>query len=99
MRIIDQEGFYAWFSKQTDAYSRRVFTFAIDWADLMEAELAAGKELKDIARPCADKADTDGITGAMAHMAQCVLKIHWVHGKDLDALNVARSPMFTVEIG
>lgn len=70
-------------ANNTDAYGRRCFTYAADWASLMESELAAGKELKDVAKETSHKADTDGITGFMYGKAVSILAHVWEHGEAL----------------
>lgn len=66
-----------------DPYSRRCVTYAEDWGRLMQAEMAKGKALKDIAEPTSHQADTDGITGFMYGAAVSMLAECWVHGEEL----------------
>lgn len=68
---------------QTDAYSARIVSFSEDWANLMEDRMAKGEVIKDIARPTASEADTDGITGYMYGCAVRALSNFWVHGEAL----------------
>lgn len=64
-----------------DAYSNEVVMFSERWADLMEVELAAGKNLEDIADEAGSKADINGITGFMYGCAVRGLSTFWVHGE------------------
>ena len=67
----------------SDLYSRGVVDYAEAWADLMEAEMAAGKQLVEIAHEASDRADTDGITGFMYGCAVSALAKFWFHGEEL----------------
>ncbi len=78
-----EEKYAEWYAKNDDPYGRRCFTYAEEWAALMEAEMAAGKELKDIAQATGRSADTDGITGFMYGMAVQILSVSWEHGEEL----------------
>jgi hypothetical protein len=71
-------------ANNTDPYGRRCFTYAADWAALMEQQMAKGKKLEDIAEATSQKADTDGITGFMYGMAVSILRDVWKHGADLN---------------
>lgn len=85
MQLIEQkkEEYKAWFDKNDDPYSRRCFTYAEQWAELMEQEMATGKRLEDVAKECSHIADTDGITGFMYGAACSILSKVWVHGEQL----------------
>ena len=72
-----------WREKNADPYGRRCFTYAEEWADLMEARLAAGEPIEKTAKETANAADTDGITGFMYGMAVSILSKAWVHGEVL----------------
>lgn len=67
----------------TDPYSNRCVTYGEDWANLMEKEIAEGKQLKDIAKATSHTADTDGITGFMYGAAVSGLSHFWLHGEEL----------------
>ena len=60
-----------------------VVSFAKKWAELMEAEITAGKDIKDVAQETAYKADDDGVTGFQFSTAVIVLSNYWVHGEQL----------------
>mgnify|MGYP005841759513 CR=1 FL=1 len=64
-------------------YGLAIFRFAERWARLMEAELAEGKTLSDIASATADEADIEGISGFMYGAAVCELANAWKHGEAL----------------
>ena len=66
-----------------DPYGNRVFTYADDWAKLMEAHIDAGIKLEDCADRDSHDADTDGITGYMYGAAVSVLAHCWLHGEEL----------------
>lgn len=63
-----------------DPYGARIYSYALDWANLMEAEIANGKKLEDVAEETSHVADTDGITGFMYGAAVSVLAQVWLHG-------------------
>ena len=69
--------------KNTDPYGARIFSYAEDWANLMEKEIANGKQLEDVAYETSHMADTDGITGFMYSMAARFLASVWKHGEQL----------------
>jgi len=79
-----------WFDKNDDPYSRRVFTYAEDWAKLLEARIADGATDAQVMRVIVDHADadshtadTDGITGFMYGAAVSVLSKAWIYGEQL----------------
>lgn len=99
MRFVETENniavFDKWLEKNTDAYGRRVFTYARDWANIMEqifdADTEREHQLKDIISKTSHFCDWDGITGAMYGMAMSILKNCWYYGdllKDCDGFNV-----------
>ena len=49
----------------SEPYGHRILTHAEEWADLMERDMAEGKELETIAKQRSRDADTYGITGFM----------------------------------
>lgn len=68
--------------KNSDPYGGRCFTYAEDWADLMEAQMASGDALADCAKETSHKANTDGITGFMYGVAAAILSRCWIHGEE-----------------
>lgn len=90
MELKDREKYEGWKAKQADsddptgaAYGMACFTYAEQWADLMEAGMAEGKKIEDIAKDTSHEADTDGITGFMYGMAVSILSRCWIHGEEL----------------
>ena len=83
MEIIDHKRWYEGKEKNTDAYGARIFSYAEDWANLMEDRLAEGANLQDVAADCAREADTDGISGFMYGAAVATLSKCWKHGDQL----------------
>jgi hypothetical protein len=83
MRIRDQEFWDKGIEANTDPYGARVFSYAKDWAELMEARMDAGEKLEDVADATSHEADTDGITGFMYGAAVSVLAKSWEHGEQL----------------
>ena len=84
MRVKDIEKYRYWKEKNKDEYSKEVFDYAERWAELMEKEIAKGKEIKDIYDSCSEEANLTGITGAMNFSAAAVLIKCWVHGEELE---------------
>lgn len=68
-----------------DGYSKGVVDFGERWADLMEADIAAGKTVAQSAPEASSQADTDGITGFMYGAAVSALSHFWEHGDALRA--------------
>lgn len=83
MKIVNQSEYDAWKAKQSDAYGARIFSYAEDWAKLMEAHMADGVALETCADADSHIADTDGITGFMYGAAVQVLAKSWIHGEQL----------------
>lgn len=70
-------------ANNTDPYGRRCYTYAADWAHLMEAEIAKGRTVEACADETSHAADTDGITGFMYGVAVSLLSQCWAHGEAL----------------
>ncbi len=66
-----------------EPYGHRVMTYAEDWANFMEREIAAGKTVAECATATSREADTDGITGFMYGCAVSILSKVWAHGEEL----------------
>lgn len=86
--MIIKQGFEAEYQKFLEANSRDGYNFAAvqfmgRWADLMEAEMASGAALPDIAERTSCQADTDLITGVQYGCAVSGLAKFWVHGDEL----------------
>lgn len=83
MKIKDKEGWEKGLANNTDPYGRRCYTYAEDWANLMEARMAKGETIAQMAKSTSHEADTDGITGFMYGMAVKILSHVWDHGEAL----------------
>ena len=70
-------------AKNKDFYGAGIFRYAENWADLMEKEMADGKDIIDIADRTSHEADTEGITGFMYGAAVAILSSCWAHGEKL----------------
>lgn len=68
---------------QGDGYSKAVVDYAERWARLMQAHLAEGSALVDIAAEDSHTADVDGITGFQYGCAVQILAQCWAHGEEL----------------
>jgi hypothetical protein len=68
----------------SDAYGRRCYTYAAEWARLMEKVMAEhGGTVAQCAKTTSHLADTDGITGFMYGAAVSILADCWEHGEEL----------------
>lgn len=83
MQISNQDFWDKGIVANQDPYGNRCFTYARDWADLMEPRIANGDKLEDIAESTSHQADTDGITGFMYGAAVWILSQCWIHGEQL----------------
>lgn len=83
MQIKDEAGWKRGLANNQDGYGRAIYAYAERWADMMEAEMARGAKLADIAKELSHKADTEGITGFMYGAAVSVLAGFWQHGEEL----------------
>lgn len=70
-------------AQKENAYGLRVFSYAKDWAELMEARMVLGEKIVDIAKETSREADTDGITGFMYGVSVSILAECWKHGEGL----------------
>ena len=57
--------------------------FAARWAHKMEARIAAGEKLEDIAKAASHDADLEGVTGFMYGWAVAQIARVWAHGEAL----------------
>lgn len=60
-----------------------VVAYAERWARLMQAEMANGQNLEDVAGTMSEEADLEGITGLMYGCAVSTLAHYWKHGERL----------------
>lgn len=70
----------------TDPYGACVVQFAEAWADAMEAKMAEGAALADVAKATGSEVDNRpefGITGFMYGCAVSMLSRCWAHGEEL----------------
>lgn len=83
IEIVNAEAWESWTSKNTDPYGSACVRYAEKWARLMQSEIAAGKNLEDVADDTSRRADTEGITGFMFGAAVAMLTGAWKHGEAL----------------
>lgn len=83
MELKDEATWQKGLANNQDAYGARVYSYAKDWAELMEKGMAEGAKLEDIADSTSHTADYDGITGFMYGAAVSVLSHVWKHGEQL----------------
>jgi len=90
MQISDQDYWDKGLAANTDPYGRRCFTYAEDWANLLEKRIASDATEPQVMRIIVDHAeedshtaDTDGITGFMYGAAVSILSHCWTHGEQL----------------
>lgn len=85
MKFLDgkEEEYQRWKNKNSDPYSLRCFTYAEEWANLMEKEIIKGERIEEVADRCSRVADYDGITGFMYGCAVSILSKYWIYGKQL----------------
>jgi hypothetical protein len=92
MKLIEgnEDEYSKWRKKNSDPYNRRCFTYAEQWADLLEARIpiaATPEQARSVIEAFADHdsdvADTDGITGFIYGVAVSILSSVWIHGEHL----------------
>lgn len=83
MKLKDEAGWNEGRAHNQDGYGKAIFDYAEAWADLMEARLADGAKLEQIAEQTSHEADAEGITGFMHGAAVTVLAHCWEHGEEL----------------
>ena len=66
-----------------DPYGSGVTRYAARWANYMDARIANGEQLSDIADDASREADKEGITGFMYGCAVSILSQVWKHGEEL----------------
>jgi hypothetical protein len=80
------------------SYCRGINTYAERWALLMQAEIAAGKPLQQVADATSRQADIAGLTGQMHHVAVCLLVNCWKYGDQLAAWYGDRNPWAIIRL-
>ena len=83
MKLRDEAAWKSWVENNRDDYGAACVQYAEKWANLMEAKLAEGSKLEDIAKQTSHDADTEGITGFMYGCAVSMLAEAWEHGEQL----------------
>ena len=83
MTLRDAEGWKKACDANKDGYGGAVMTYAERWARMMEARMAKGERIADIADECSHLADEEGITGFMYGAAVSTLAAVWIHGETL----------------
>lgn len=83
MEFSDESAWQQAVDTETYPLSRAILEFAERWARLMQAELANGQKLEDIAGATSVEADTEGITGFMYGAAVSTLASTWKYGDQL----------------
>jgi hypothetical protein len=83
MTLRDPESWKKANEANPDGYGGAIMTYAERWARLMEARMAKGERIAEIASECSHLADEEGITGFMYGAAVSVLAGVWVHGEAL----------------
>lgn len=82
--VSDQNAWELWLKNNSDGgYGECIMRYAARWANLMEAKIAEGAKLEDIANETSHEADLEGITGFMYGAAVSVLASCWEHGDQL----------------
>lgn len=81
--IVDKQAWDTYADNTSDLYVQAILRYAARWAAAMEREMAAGKQLDDIAERTGHEADLEGISGLMASIATTVLVRVWEHGSAL----------------
>lgn len=81
--LLDAEGWRKTVEINDDPYGSCAVMYAARWANMMEARMAEGATLEDIAKATSHEADTEGITGFMYGCAVSILSQVWIHGEQL----------------
>jgi hypothetical protein len=83
MTLRDADGWKRSCDANRDGYGGAVMTYAERWARMMEARMAKGERIGDIADECSHLADEEGITGFQYGCAVGILAKVWIHGEAL----------------
>lgn len=83
MTLADADGWGKAKAANSDPYGGAVMTYAERWARMMEARMAKGERIADMADECSHLADEEGITGFMYGAAVSTLARVWKHGEAL----------------
>lgn len=83
MTLLGAEGWRKAREANSDGYGGAVMSYADRWARMMEARMARGEQLSEIADECSHIADLEGITGFQYGCAVSTLASVWIHGEAL----------------
>ena len=83
MKLKDETGWNKAVAANNDPYGSCCIRYCEAWANLMEAYMADGATLEDIAKKASYEADHEGITGFMYGCAVGLLSHVWEHGEAL----------------
>jgi hypothetical protein len=86
MQVDNQQGWKDW---QEDG-DPKVVAFAQRWAELMEARIAQGATVSEIANETMLQANTDKLSVDGLYQASQILTYVWEHGSALQAWKVER---------
>ena len=81
--LTDPDGWAASVAANSDPYGAVAIRYAAVWASMMDAEIAKGAKVADIAKRTSHEADDEGITGFMYGCAVSLLSKVWTHGEEL----------------
>lgn len=79
---VEQE-YGEYVEKNSDPYGKATVEYSERWADRMEAHLAEGTDLEDIAKEASHEANIEGISAFMYGCAVSGLAYFWIHGERL----------------
>jgi len=89
-KLVKVKKYKEWKDNQNDGYGLACFSFAENWAKLMQKEFTNHNienpdvlSMLEYAEKCSHDADTEGITGFMYGMAVTILAEHWKYGEAL----------------
>jgi hypothetical protein len=83
----DKEIWQSWIDANQDGYGAAVMRYAARWAHIMDAKIANGAKVEDIADKSSHEADLEGISGAQHGFALGMLSKCWAHGTKLKTGN------------
>ena len=83
LELSDPVAWQEFVSKNQDSYGAGCVDYAQGWGRLMQARMAEGKPLAEIAEETSSLADVQGITGFMYGCAVAMLAKCWKHGEEL----------------
>jgi hypothetical protein len=86
MQFLNDEVAASWekgVANNPDEYGKAVYRYASEWATRMEAEMAQGKKISEIAKRTSREANDEGITGFMHGLAVSLLAQGWKYGEAL----------------